>query len=176
MLLPIIMAGGSGSRLWPLSRELYPKQFLTLTSEFTLLKDTFLRLEGIAHQPPLVICNEAHRFIVAEQLRQQNLAHSDIILKPIGRNTAPAIALAALYASKKGEDPLLLVLAADHRIQDDSAFIRAIQIAQPLASEGKLVTFGVVPTFQRQDTVISRKGKILLIMFIKCLGLLKNQT
>lgn len=144
MLLPIIMAGGSGSRLWPLSRQLYPKQFLALTSELTLLQETFLRLEGIAHQPPLVICHDAHRFIVAEQLRQQNLAHSGII-EPIGRNTAPAIALAALYASNKGEDPLLLVLAADHRIQDDSAFIRAIQIAQPLASEGKLVTFGVVP-------------------------------
>ncbi len=114
MSLPIIMAGGSSSRLWPLSRQLYPKQFLTLTSKFTLLQDTFLRLEGIAHQPPLVICNEAHRFIVAEQLRQQNLSHSGIILEPVGRNTATAIALSALHAILKEEDPLLLVLAADH--------------------------------------------------------------
>ncbi len=145
MLLPIIIAGGSGSRLWPLSRTLYPKQFLALTSELTLLQETLVRMIGYPHQAPLVICNEAHRFIIAEQLRQKSLSHSGIILEPIGRNTAPAIALAALHATLEGDDPILLVLAADHAIQDRSAFIDAIQQAESFAMSGSLVTFGVVP-------------------------------
>ncbi|WP_145576259.1 mannose-1-phosphate guanylyltransferase/mannose-6-phosphate isomerase [Yersinia mollaretii] len=145
MLLPVIMAGGAGSRLWPLSRALYPKQFLALTSDSTMLQETLLRLEGLPHLAPLVICNEDHRFIIAEQLRQKGLVHSGIVLEPVGRNTAPAIALAALHATMDGEDPLLLVLAADHVIQDKPAFIRAVQCAEPLANAGKLVTFGIVP-------------------------------
>ena len=145
MLLPVIMAGGSGTRLWPLSRTLYPKQFLTLTSNNSMLQDTVARLEDLDHVPPLLICNEEHRFIVAEQLRQLNYAHSGIILEPVGRNTAPAIALAALHATSEGEDPILLVLAADHVIQNQNNFIQAVQNALPHAAAGKLVTFGIVP-------------------------------
>lgn len=146
MLLPVVMAGGSGSRLWPLSRSLYPKQFISLTSEKSMLQETIVRLSGLDHQSPLLICNEEHRFIVAEQLRKQNIQHGGIILEPIGRNTAPAIALAALHAVKNGEDPLLLVLAADHVIQDSLAFSDAVRAAIPSAEQGMLVTFGIIPT------------------------------
>ncbi|ASN86364.1 mannose-1-phosphate guanylyltransferase/mannose-6-phosphate isomerase [Pectobacterium versatile] len=145
MILPVIMAGGSGSRLWPLSRTLYPKQFLSLVSNLTMLQDTVVRLNNIKHQSPLFICNEAHRFIVAEQLRQKNIKHSGIILEPVGRNTAPAIALAALQAIHNGDDPILLVLAADHAIQNEKAFIESVSSAIAHASNDKLVTFGIVP-------------------------------
>ncbi|EKO3694613.1 mannose-1-phosphate guanylyltransferase/mannose-6-phosphate isomerase [Vibrio metschnikovii] len=146
MLLPVIMAGGSGSRLWPLSRSLYPKQFISLASDKTMLQETLLRLEGIEHEAPLLICNQEHRFIVAEQLRQQGLQHGGIILEPVGRNTAPAIVLAALQAVKEGKDPLLLVLAADHVIQQSLAFTQAVEAAIASAEQGMLVTFGIVPT------------------------------
>lgn len=146
MLLPVIMAGGSGSRLWPLSRTLYPKQFLALTSNATMLQETVKRLDGIKHQAPLLICNEEHRFIVAEQLRKGGMDNSGIILEPVGRNTAPAIALAALKAVANDEDPLLLVLAADHVIQNTDAFLASVQHAKAEAEKGKLVTFGIVPT------------------------------
>lgn len=146
MLLPVIMAGGSGSRLWPLSRTLYPKQFLALTSNATMLQETVKRLDGIEHQAPLLICNEEHRFIVAEQLRKGGMDNSGIILEPVGRNTAPAIALAALKAVANHEDPLLLVLAADHVIQNTDAFLASVQHAKAEAEKGKLVTFGIVPT------------------------------
>ena len=146
MLLPVIMAGGSGSRLWPLSRSLYPKQFISLASDKTMLQETIARLSGIKHQDPMLICNEAHRFIVAEQLRQDHLNHSGIVLEPVGRNTAPAIALAALHATKEGNDPLLLVLAADHVILNQNAFIAAVEKASVSAQQGKLVTFGIIPT------------------------------
>ncbi|MEI7370707.1 mannose-1-phosphate guanylyltransferase/mannose-6-phosphate isomerase [Pectobacterium brasiliense] len=145
MILPVIMAGGSGSRLWPLSRTLYPKQFLSLISNLTMLQDTVMRLHDIEHKSPLFICNEAHRFIVAEQLRQKSIKHSGIILEPVGRNTAPAIALAALQAIQNGDDPILLVLAADHAIQNEDAFVAAVSSAIAHASKGKLVTFGIVP-------------------------------
>ncbi|MEZ9077687.1 sugar phosphate nucleotidyltransferase, partial [Vibrio cyclitrophicus] len=138
--------GGSGSRLWPLSRTLYPKQFISLTSDNTMLQDTIERLDGVEHKSPFIICNEEHRFIVAEQLRQHKLSHSGIALEPVGRNTAPAIALAALQSIKDGDDPLLLVLAADHVIQDQSAFIDAVEKAKEQSILGKLVTFGIVPT------------------------------
>ncbi|MEQ2025043.1 mannose-1-phosphate guanylyltransferase/mannose-6-phosphate isomerase [Xenorhabdus szentirmaii] len=146
MLLPVIMAGGSGSRLWPLSRSLYPKQFISLTSTKTMLQETIARLAMLKYQPPIFICNEAHRFIVAEQLRQENFKHSGIILEPVGRNTAPAIALAAIRVMQNGEDPLLLVLAADHVIQDQIAFTNAIKDAIEPAEQGALITFGIVPT------------------------------
>ena len=146
MILPVIMAGGSGSRLWPLSRQLFPKQFLNLHGNSTMLQSTVARLDGIDHQPPLIICNEEHRFVVAEQLRSAQLEHGQILLEPVGRNTAPAIALAAFNAINQGQDPLLLVLAADHVIQNAPAFIDAVQQAQQLASHNKLVTFGIKPT------------------------------
>ncbi|WJV40592.1 mannose-1-phosphate guanylyltransferase/mannose-6-phosphate isomerase [Raoultella terrigena] len=143
---PVIMAGGTGSRLWPMSRELYPKQFLHLCGEQSMLQETLTRLDGLKIGEPLVICNEQHRFLVAEQLRQINRLSNNIILEPIGRNTAPAIALAALSATlKENEDPLLLVLAADHVIEDTTAFHQSILNAIPYAEEGKLVTFGIVP-------------------------------
>jgi len=161
MLLPVIMAGGSGSRLWPLSRTLYPKQFLSLTSSCTLLQETINRLDGIEHDSPFLICNEEHRFIVAEQLRQKNLEHSGIVLEPVGRNTAPAIALAAFSAIDNGNDPLLLVLAADHVIQNHSAFIESVQKAIPEAESGKLVTFGIVPATPETGYGYIKKGTAL---------------
>ena len=143
MLVPVIMAGGSGTRLWPLSRSLYPKQFLPLVSDRTMLQETVLRLKGLETEPPVTICNEEHRFIVAEQLRAIDQLGS-VILEPEGRNTAPAVALAAHVISNEN-DPLLLILAADHVIQNENAFVASIEKAIPLAKEGKLVTFGIVP-------------------------------
>lgn len=147
MILPVIMAGGTGSRLWPMSRERYPKQFLRLHGELSMLQETVSRLKGVEVLEPLVICNEQHRFLVAEQLRQIEQLSNNIILEPVGRNTAPAIALAALSATLKNSgDPLLLVLAADHVIENTAAFHQAIKNAIPYAENGKLVTFGIVPT------------------------------
>jgi mannose-1-phosphate guanylyltransferase len=146
MILPVIMSGGSGSRLWPLSRALHPKQFLALLNENTLLQETVNRLDNIQCLNPLIICNNEHRFIVAEQLRANDTIASDIILEPMGKNTAPAITLAALAAIDKGDDPLLLVLAADHVIKDVVAFQKAVLDAKDFAAKDKLVTFGIVPT------------------------------
>ncbi|MCE8014838.1 mannose-1-phosphate guanylyltransferase/mannose-6-phosphate isomerase [Halomonas sp. MCCC 1A17488] len=140
------MAGGSGSRLWPLSRQLRPKQFLPVTGEGSMLQETLRRLSPLEHRAPLLICNEEHRFLVAEQLRQQGITDARILLEPEGRNTAPAIALAALQAVEEDPEALLLVLAADHLIKDVEAFHASIQHAQALAEQGQLVTFGVVPT------------------------------
>lgn len=159
IILPVVMAGGTGSRLWPLSRTLYPKQFLTLTSSSSMLQETIVRLDGLTHEHPLIICNEEHRFIVAEQLRQLELQHSGIILEPVGRNTAPAIALAALHAVRNQDDPILLVLAADHVIQDNSAFLTAIEKALDLAVGGKLVTFGIVPNKPETGYGYIKQGK-----------------
>jgi len=142
---PVVLAGGSGSRLWPKSRAALPKQFLSLTSDSTMLQDTITRLKGTPAQSPIFICNDDHRFLVAEQLRQKDIQHGGILLEPVGRNTAPAIALAALHATINGEDPVLLVLAADHLIKDNKAFHNAIAKAENLAQKGKLVTFGIVP-------------------------------
>lgn len=146
MILPVVMAGGRGSRLWPLSRELCPKQFLALNGSHSLLQATLMRLQGQDYHNPLLICGEDHRFIVAEQLRLIHQASNGIILEPIGRNTAPAIALAAFKALNEGTDPLLLVLAADHIIANVDAFHRSVQHAIPHAELGKLVAFGITPT------------------------------
>ena len=144
-ILPVVMAGGSGTRLWPLSREFYPKQFLKLGQDVTMLQSTLLRLHGLPILQSLVIGNEQHRFLIAEQLRQIDALGQNILLEPVGRNTAPAIALAALHALERGQDPLLLVLAADHVISDTAALHKAIELAAQHASEGCLVTFGVIP-------------------------------
>lgn len=144
LILPIIMAGGSGTRLWPLSRGNYPKQFLTLSGNHSMLQHTITRLKGLEHLPPMLICNEEHRFIAAEQVRQLKCGHSGIFLEPVGRNTAPAIALAALKAKQTNKDALLLVLAADHVIENESAFVEAVNKASAFAEQGKLVTFGIV--------------------------------
>lgn len=146
MITPVIMAGGSGSRLWPLSRQLNPKQFLPLTGEGSMLQETLKRLEPLEHRAPLLICNEEHRFLVAEQVRQQGISGARILLEPEGRNTAPAIAVAALHAIAEDPNALLLVLAADHLIRDVARFHESIGHAQMLAEQNQLVTFGIVPT------------------------------
>lgn len=146
MLLPVVVAGGTGSRLWPMSRELQPKQFLSLHEGGSMLQNTISRLDGLDVEDPIVICNEDHRFLVAEQLRQMRKLPGNIILEPVGRNTAPAITLAALHATRGGEDPVLLILAADHLIADIATFHSVITNAIPFAEDGKLVTFGIVPT------------------------------
>ncbi|QNA94716.1 mannose-1-phosphate guanylyltransferase/mannose-6-phosphate isomerase [Stenotrophomonas maltophilia] len=143
---PVILSGGSGTRLWPLSREAYPKQFLPLAGELTMLQATWKRVAPIAARGPLVIANEEHRFVAAEQLQQVGAEPAAIILEPVGRNTAPAIAVAALEATRDGADALLLVLPSDHVITDEAAFRRAVQAAAGAAEAGKLVTFGIVPT------------------------------
>jgi mannose-1-phosphate guanylyltransferase/mannose-6-phosphate isomerase len=160
---PVIMAGGSGSRLWPLSRGLYPKQFLALHGEKTMLQQTITRLGGVEHTAPIVICNEEHRFLAAEQLHalksHNEQAHNGLILEPFGRNTAPAIALAALEATSQDEDPILLVLAADHVIDDETAFCTAIKDATYLAVQGKVVTFGIVASHPETGYGYIQKGE-----------------
>nr|AAY28997.1 phosphomannose isomerase/GDP-mannose pyrophosphorylase [Stenotrophomonas maltophilia] len=145
-ILPVILSGGSGTRLWPLSREAYPKQFLPLVGDATMLQATWNRVAAIAGKAPIVVANQEHRFMAAEQLRECNVTPQALILEPIGRNTAPAIAIAALQALAAGEDALLLVLPSDHVVRDDAAFHAAVQQAAVAADAGKLVTFGIVPT------------------------------
>lgn len=162
-LIPVIMAGGSGSRLWPLSRELYPKQFLCLDGDLSMLQTTIKRLQDIETTNPLVICNEQHRFVVAEQLRMIDQLKNNIILEPTGRNTAPAIALAALSALQKHptEDPLILVLAADHVITDVESFSNSIRAALHLAESGKLITFGIIPKYAETGYGYIKKGAVV---------------
>ena len=153
MLVPVILSGGSGTRLWPLSRELYPKQLLPLVGKGTMLQETLARLSGVENvAEPIVVCNESHRFLVAEQLLEAGAKPQSIILEPCGRNTAPAIAIAAMAAvtqgqpsQSKGVDPVLLILPADHVIQNVKAFQAAVSIGVQAAEQGSLVTFGVVP-------------------------------
>jgi mannose-1-phosphate guanylyltransferase/mannose-6-phosphate isomerase len=148
MIIPVILSGGAGSRLWPLSRQHYPKQLMPLIGGRTMLQETIRRLDGVPGLTgPIVVCNEQHRFMVAEQLRAQQIEPAAIILEPVGRNTAPAVAVAAAYAAAGAEDeePVLLVLPADHVIRDRVALHEAIARGATLAREGKLVTFGIVP-------------------------------
>ena len=145
MLQPVIIAGGSGTRLWPLSRQLYPKQFLPVVGDKTMLQATLERLQGLDCAPPIIVCNEDHRFIAAEQLRLAGIEHNGIILEPCGRNTAPAICLAALLAKKIDPDASLLVLPADHHMEDPQAFLAAVEAAQEPAANGALITFGITP-------------------------------
>jgi mannose-1-phosphate guanylyltransferase/mannose-6-phosphate isomerase len=145
MLIPVILSGGAGTRLWPLSREMYPKQLLALTSKQTMLQDTASRLNGIAGATaPIVVCNEAHRFTVAEQLRALEIQPAGILLEPVGRNTAPAVALAALKALEISDAATLVVAPADHVMRDTRGFQLAAAMAAGLAAKGKLVTFGIV--------------------------------
>jgi mannose-1-phosphate guanylyltransferase / mannose-6-phosphate isomerase len=145
MITPVLLSGGAGTRLWPLSRELYPKQLLPLVGTDTMLQATARRADGLSAAAPIVVCNEAHRFLVAEQMRVINHLPLAILLEPVGRNTAPAIALAALAATADGKsDPLLLVLPADHVMKSVAAFHDAVKVATRAAEGGALVTFGVV--------------------------------
>jgi len=146
-MVPVVLSGGSGTRLWPLSREQLPKQCLPLCSEHTLLQETLLRLVGVPElAAPLIVCNEQHRFLVAEQLRQIGREPAGILLEPAGRNTAPAVAIAALDAANRDPETLLLVLPADHLIQEPERFREALAAARAAAQLGHLVTFGIVPT------------------------------
>ena len=147
-LLPVILSGGSGTRLWPLSRECYPKQYLKVEdyNKFSLLQETYLRLLGLENlENPIIICNEEHRFIVAEQMREINIKPNSIVLEPIGRNTAPAIALAAFIASKLYSKSLLLILSADHQVKNPEKFREIIKNGYKFAENGRLVTFGITP-------------------------------
>lgn len=144
-MIPVILSGGSGSRLWPLSRSTYPKQFLAMNGDHSMFQETLRRLDGLDHDAPIVICNAEHRFLAAEKLRELDITARSIILEPMGRNTAPAIAVTALAALKTSDDPILLVLPADHSIRDEQAFHKAILTAEKLAKDGALVTFGIVP-------------------------------
>lgn len=144
-MIPVILSGGSGTRLWPLSRAQYPKQFLPLVSGKTMIQETLLRLNGVSGlQPTIAVCNEGHRFMMAEQLWEMGSKPAAIILEPVGKNTAPAVAMAALCA--KSEDDILLILPADHVISNTTAFHRAIVQAEQLAQQDLLVTFGIVAT------------------------------
>jgi len=146
-ITPVILSGGSGTRLWPLSRKEYPKQYLPLVGDNTMLQETILRLNGLdILTDPIIICNTDHRFLVAEQCQQIGIKNPTILLEPVGRNTAPAIAAAALQSLKDSDDSILLVLSADHVIQDVDAFHQAINIANQQAQSGRLATFGIVPT------------------------------
>src|SRR4051812_8110167 len=151
MLIPVILSGGSGTRLWPLSRELYPKQLLPLVGKGTMLQETLARVQGVENVgAPIVVCNDSHRFLVAEQLREINSKPQSILLEPVGRNTAPAVAIAAMAAvsaadNGSSEEALLLVLPADHVIRNVDAFRAAVAVGRKAAGQGKLVTFGVVP-------------------------------
>ena len=166
MLIPVILSGGSGTRLWPLSREHYPKQFLPLVGEASLLQDTVRRLAGLEAGAPLVVCSEHHRFIVAEQLRQLGTTPGAIVLEPVGRNTAPAVAIGALLAMQiagagaggDAADPVLLVMPADHLVKDVPAFHAAVRQGLLAARSGQLVTFGVVPTAAETGYGYIRRG------------------
>jgi mannose-1-phosphate guanylyltransferase/mannose-6-phosphate isomerase len=161
MLVPVILSGGAGTRLWPLSRELYPKQLLPLVGRHTMLQETVRRLVGLDVGAPIVVANEAHRFLVAEQMRTIPCAPRAIVLEPVGRNTAPAIALAAHAALAADEgDSQLLVLPADHVIADVAAFHRAIDVAVGAAREGALVSFGIVPDAPETGFGYVRRGAL----------------
>jgi len=146
---PVILSGGAGTRLWPLSRELYPKQFFPLASDLSLLQETARRVgEPTRFAPPLILCNHEHRFIVAEQLREAGIKAQDIVLEPLGRNTAPAAAVAALILAAQARgavDPLMMLLPSDHVIADQESFLAAVDSAIPAAAEGAIVTFGMTP-------------------------------
>ena len=160
----VILSGGSGTRLWPASRESYPKQLLPLTGERSLLQETALRLKdfpgGEVDPRPLVVTNEEYRFIIAEQLRQIGVRSPQIVLEPMGRNTAPALTLAALVAVEEG-DPILLVMPADHVITEQVAFQHAIAIGAKAAAKGALVTFGIVPDRPETGYGYLRSGEAL---------------
>ena len=148
-LIPVILSGGTGSRLWPLSRECFPKQYINIdnSTDKTLLQKTFLRLQGIPELgKPIIICNEQHRFIVAEQMRAINVKPDPILLEPFGRNTAPAITMAAMMSMKNNDDPHILILSSDHEIRDHEAFQKIINEGLFFSSMGRLVTFGIPPS------------------------------
>ena len=162
-ITPVLLCGGVGSRLWPVSRQGRPKQYLNLIGETSMLQQTLTRIESLAQTSPIIVCNEEHRFLVAEQVRQLGLTSPTIILEPEGKNTAPAIALAAIAASASDSEVNLLVLPADHYVGKPTALIDAIEKAASAASQGKLVTFGLVPSHPETGYGYIRRGEALAI-------------
>jgi len=158
---PVILSGGSGSRLWPLSRSLFPKQLLALAGERNLIQDTVLRTESAGFAPPLIICNTEHRFLIAEQLRETNISPMAIVLEPVGRNTAPAAAIAALMIAEKDPDGLLLLMPADHIVRNRTAFLEAVSRAAKCAQQDRLVTFGITPDSPETGYGYIRRGQAL---------------
>ncbi|MDX1491528.1 MAG: mannose-1-phosphate guanylyltransferase/mannose-6-phosphate isomerase [Pseudohongiellaceae bacterium] len=170
MIIPVVLAGGVGSRLWPVSRQLYPKQFTALSAADggaphqgeTLFQSTLTRLRGVADlAAPIVVCNEEHRFLTAQQLKEAQIDSANILLEPVGRNTAPAVAVAAIRALELGENPTLLVLPADHAIKDSAQLRAVVSAGAQLAQQGKLVTFGIVPTAPETGYGYIRRGQEL---------------
>ena len=159
MIIPVILSGGSGTRLWPLSREEFPKHLIPLVGQQTLLQKTIERLDGLQISAPIVVCNHAHRFMVAEQLQQLEIKPEAILLEPVGRNTAPAVAIAALRALKSDPKAMLLVLPADHVVTGKAKFQAAVKQGVPLAEQGRLVTFGVIPTEPHTGYGYIRRGQ-----------------
>src|SRR5215212_8415421 len=145
-IVPVILSGGSGTRLWPVSRESFPKQLWPLLSDRSLLQETELRGKGPGFAPPVVVCNEEHRFLIAEQLREVGVTNARIVLEPVGRNSAPAIAAAAVLVAEENPDAILWMMAADASIADTDALLRALQVAAVAVRAGKIVTFGMQPT------------------------------
>ncbi len=161
-IVPVLMSGGAGSRLWPMSRELYPKQLHSLCSERSMLQDTALRVgDGERFAAPMVVCNQEHRFIIAEQMRQIGLPPAAIVLEPVGRNTAAACAVAALKIVESDPEGLMLVLPADHQIQNSKAFLAAVERAAAAAAAGRFVTFGIQPTAPETGYGYIRRGDAL---------------
>lgn len=143
LIYPVVLSGGVGSRLWPLSRQLYPKQLLPLAGAHTMIQDTITRVRGEQFAAPIVICNQEHRFLIAEQLREAGIDGASIVLEPVGRNTAPAAAVAALMLAEKDPSAILLLMPADHVVTDHEAFAKAVAIAAAAAREGAIATFGI---------------------------------
>lgn len=162
MIVPVILAGGSGTRLWPLSREFYPKQLINMYNQHTMLQNTVLRLGSMdGMDTPMVVCNDVHRFMTAEQLHRIDVTPRAIILEPAAKNTAPAIALAAVHLMDQGQDPVMLVLPADHRIAHVPAFQQGIEKGKTLAEDGYLITFGIVPDTPETGYGYIQKGSVL---------------
>jgi mannose-1-phosphate guanylyltransferase/mannose-6-phosphate isomerase len=161
LIHPIILSGGTGSRLWPLSRSLFPKQLLALAGEHSLIQDTVLRSKGADFAPPLIVCNTEHRFLIAEQMRQAGITPQGIVLEPVGRNTAPATAIAALILADKHPESLMLLMPADHIVRNRTAFLQAVDRAAAAARQDNLVTFGISPDAPETGYGYIRRGAAL---------------
>ena len=158
LIHPIVLSGGTGSRLWPLSRSLFPKQLLALAGEHSLIQDTVLRAQGTDFAPPLIVCNTEHRFLIAEQMRHAGIAPQGIVLEPVGRNTAPATAVAALIVADKNPESLMLLMPADHIVRNRTAFLQAVDRAAAAARQNYLVTFGIAPNAPETGYGYIRRG------------------
>ncbi len=174
-LIPVVLSGGSGTRLWPLSRSSFPKQLLNLISEKSMIQDTVSRLDSLNVAPPIIVCNQQHRFIIAEQMAQIGVKNPTIILEPVAKNTAPAIVTAAIQAEKTDKDAVIVVLPSDHNIRDIDAFCKATATAAQEASKGSLVTFGITPVYpatgygyiQVKKEELEKKGLAQLEKFVE---------